>query len=81
MGSYLASGYKVLQGMDGQTEDVVIMAHVETLGVLLSVVYNPNGSYMVDYLTSLGVKEVAPAVITPVAANLGIYCRKILLHT
>lgn len=69
--------------MDGQTEDVVIMAHVETLGVLLSVVYNPNGSYVVNYLTSLGVKEVAPAIITSVAAieKKYIYCRKRLLQT
>lgn len=55
--------------MDGQTEDVIIMAHVETLGILLSVVHNPNGGYMVDYLTGLGVEQVAPAIITPVAAN------------
>lgn len=45
------------------------MAHVETLGILLSVVHNPNGSYMVDYLPGLGVEQVAPAIITPVAAN------------
>lgn len=55
--------------MDSQTEDVIIMAHVETLGILLSVVHHPNGSYMVDYLTSLGVEQVAPAIITPVAAK------------
>lgn len=45
------------------------MAHVKTLGILLSVVHNPNGSYMVDYLSSLGVKQVAPAIIASVAAN------------
>lgn len=68
-GSYLACCYEVLEGMDSQTEDVIIMAQVETLGVLLSVVHDPNGSYMVDYLSGLGVEEVAPAIITPVAAN------------
>ena len=45
------------------------MAHVETLGILLSVVHDPNGSYMVDYLPGLGVEQVASAIITPVAAN------------
>lgn len=45
------------------------MTHVETLGILLSVVHHPNGSYMVDYLSSLGVEQVAPAIITPVAAK------------
>ncbi len=68
-GSYLACCYKVLQGVDSQTEDVIIMTHVETLGILLSVVHNPNGSHMIDYLPSLGVEQVAPAIITPVAAN------------
>lgn len=66
---YLASCYKVLQGMDSQTEDVIIMAHVESLGILLSVVHDPNGSYMVDYLTCLSVEQIAPAIITPVAAS------------
>lgn len=55
--------------MDSQAEDVIIMAHVETLGILLSVVHNPNSGYMVDYLTGLGVEQVAPAIITPVAAK------------
>lgn len=45
------------------------MTHVETLGILLSVVHNPNGSHMVDYLPGLGVEQVASAIITPVAAN------------
>lgn len=66
---YLACCYKVLQGMDSQTEDVIIMAHVESLGILLSVVHDPNGSYMVDYLTGLSVEQIAPAIITPVAAT------------
>lgn len=55
--------------MDSQTEDVIVMAHVEALGVLLSVVYDPYGSHVVHYLTSLGIEQVAPAIITPVAAN------------
>lgn len=55
--------------MDRQTEDVIIMAHVESLGILLSVVHDPNGSYMVDYLTRLSVEQIAPAIITPVAAT------------
>lgn len=55
--------------MDSQTEDVVIMAHVEALGVLLSVIYDPYGSHVVHYLTGLGIEQVAPAIITPVAAN------------
>lgn len=66
---YLAGCYKVLQGVDSQTEDVIVMAHVESLGILLSVVHNPNGSYMVDYLTRLSVEQIAPAIITPVAAT------------
>lgn len=45
------------------------MAHVETLCILLSVVHNPNGGYVVDYLPSLGVEQVAPAIITPVSAK------------
>lgn len=55
--------------MDSQTEDVIIMPHIETLGILLSVIHNPNGSYMVDYLPCLGVEQVTPAVVAPVAAN------------
>ena len=68
-GSYLACCYKVLQRVDSQTQDVIVMAHVETLGILLSVVHDPDGSYMVDYLPGLGVEQVAPAIITPVAAK------------
>lgn len=45
------------------------MAHVEALGVLLSVVYDPYGSHVVHYLTGLGIEQVAPAIITPVAAK------------
>lgn len=55
--------------MDRQAEDVVVMAHVEALGVLLAVVDDPYGSHVVHYLTGLGVEQVAPAIITPVAAN------------
>lgn len=66
---YLASCYKVLEGMDSQTEDVVIVAHVESLGILLSVVHNPNGSHVVDYLSCLSVEQVAPAIVAPVAAT------------
>ena len=45
------------------------MAHVETLGILLSVVYNPNSSYMVDYLPGLGVEQITPAIIASVTAT------------
>lgn len=69
VGSYLACCYKVLERVNSQTEDVIIMAHVETLGILLSVVHNPNGSYMVDYLPSLGVEQITPAIIAPVTAT------------
>lgn len=55
--------------MQSQTEDVIIMAHVETLRILLSVVHNPYSSDMVHYLPSLGIEQVAPAIIPPVAAN------------
>lgn len=55
--------------MDSQAEDVIIVTHVEALCVLLSVVHNPDGSHVVHNLTSLGVEQVAPAIITPVAAN------------
>lgn len=55
--------------MDRQTEDVIVMAHVEALGVLLSVVYDPYGSHVVHDLPGLGVEQVAPAIITPVAAK------------
>lgn len=65
----LACCYKVLQGVDSQTEDVIIMAHVETLSILLPVVYNPYGSYVVNYFSSLGVEQVAPAIVASVAEN------------
>lgn len=68
-GSYLSCCYKVLEGVDGQTEDVIIMAHVETLGILLPVVHDPDGSYVVDDLPGLSVEQVASAIITPVAAK------------
>lgn len=55
--------------MDSQAEDVIVMAHVEALGVLLSVVHDPYGSHVVHDLTRLGVEQVAPAIITPVAAK------------
>lgn len=66
---YLARCYKVLEGMDSQAEDVIIVAHVESLGILLSVVHNPNGSHVVDYLPGLSVEQVAPAIVAPVAAT------------
>lgn len=68
VGIHLARGYKVLEGMDSQAEDVIIVAHVEPLGILLSVVHNPNGSHVVDYLPGLSVEQVAPAVVASVAA-------------
>lgn len=46
------------------------MTHVETLRILLPVVYNPYCGYMVDDLPSLGVEQVAPAIVAPVAANI-----------
>lgn len=55
--------------MDGEAEDVVIVAHVESLGILLSVVHNPNGSHVVDNLPRLSVEQVAPAIVAPVAAT------------
>lgn len=55
--------------MESQTEDIIIVAHVETLSILLSVVHNPYSSDMVHYLPSLGVEQVAPAIVPPVAAN------------
>lgn len=55
--------------MDRQAEDVIVMARVEALGVLLAVVYDPYGSHVVHYLAGLGVEQVAPAIITPVAAK------------
>lgn len=66
---YLACCYKVLQGMNSQAEDVIIVAHVESLGILLSVVHNPNGSHVVNYLPGLSVEQVAPAIVAPVAAT------------
>lgn len=45
------------------------MAHVETLCILLSVVHNPNSSYMVDYLPGLGVKQVAPTIVASIPEN------------
>lgn len=55
--------------MDSKTEDVVIVAHVEALSVLLSVVHDPDGSHVVHYLARLGIEQVAPAVVTPVAES------------
>lgn len=64
---YLACCYKVLEGMDCQAKDVIIVAHVESLGILLPVVHNPNGSHVVDYLPGLSVEQVAPAIVASVA--------------
>lgn len=55
--------------MDSQAEDVIIVAHVESLGILLSVVHNANGSHVVDDLSGLSVEQVAPAIVAPVAAT------------
>lgn len=68
---YLSCCYKVLKGVDSQAKDVVIVAHVESLSILLSVVHNPNGSHVVHYLPSLSVEQVAPAIVAPVAASKG----------
>lgn len=65
----LACCYKVLEGVDSQAKDVIIVAHVEPLGVLLSVVHDPNGSHVVDDLPGLSVEQVAPAIVAPVAAT------------
>lgn len=55
--------------MDSQTQDVVIMAHVEALSVLLPVVHDPDGGHVVHDLARLGIEQVAPAIVTPVAAS------------
>lgn len=55
--------------MDSQTKDVVIMAHVEALSVLLPVVHDPDGSHVVHDLARLGIEQVAPAIVAPVAAS------------
>lgn len=55
--------------MDSQTEYVIIVAHVKTLGILLSIVHHSNRGYMVNYLPGLGIKQVTPTIIAPVAAN------------
>lgn len=67
--SYLACCYKILEGMDSQTEDIIIVAHVETLGILLPIIHNANRSYVVDYLPRLGVEQITSAIVAPVAAS------------
>lgn len=52
--------------MDGQTEDVIVVAQVEALCVLLSVIHHPHSSNMVHNLPGLSVKQVTPAVIASV---------------
>ena len=66
---YLSRGYVVLEGVDGQAEDVVVVAHVEALRVLLPVVHHPHGGHVVHNLPRLGVEQVAAAVIAPVAEH------------
>lgn len=68
-GRYLACCYKVLERVYGQTEDVVIVAHVKPLRVLLPVVNDSHGSCVIDDLSSLGVEQVAPAVVASVAVK------------
>lgn len=45
------------------------MAHVEALSVLLPVVHDSNGGHVVHDLTRLRIEQVAPAIVTPVAAS------------
>lgn len=52
--------------MDGQAEDVVVVAQVEPLRVLQTVVDDGDSSHVVHHLPRLGVEQVVPAVKAPI---------------
>lgn len=54
--THLSCGHKVFDGVDTQTQDVIRVLRVELLGVLVPVVNNAGGSYVVHHLTILGVE-------------------------
>lgn len=62
MWAYLACSYIIFNGVDGQTQDVIIMAQVKALRVLLSVINHSHSRYVVDDLSGLSVEQIAPAV-------------------
>lgn len=64
--AHLSSSNIVFQRMDGKAEDVIVMAKIQSLGVLLSTVYNSHSSNMVNYLPSLCVEQVVSTVIASV---------------
>lgn len=62
----MSCSYVIFDGVDGQTEDVIVVAKVEALCVLLSVIHHPYSSDMVHNLPGLSVEQVTPAVIASV---------------
>lgn len=67
--AHLSRGYVVFERVNGETEDVVIVAEVEPLAVLGSVVDDGDGGHVVQQLPSLTVEKVVTTVKASIAAK------------
>ena len=68
-GGYLSGGHVIFEWVDGETEDVVIVAQIEALRVLLPVVDDGHRRHVIHNLGCLRVKQIIPAVIAPIPAQ------------
>lgn len=55
--------------MDGEAEDVVVVAEIKPLTVLQTVVDNGDGSHVVHHLPRLTVEQVVTTVEAPIPAQ------------
>lgn len=66
--AYLCRGHVVLEWVDGETEDVVVVAEIKPLTVLQPVVDDGDGRHVVHHLPRLSVEQVVTTVEAPVPA-------------
>lgn len=64
---YLSCGHHISDWMDTQTKNIICVGIVESLLVLLAIIHNPKGSYMVDNLSTLSVEKIVPTIVPSVA--------------
>lgn len=67
--AYLCGGHVVFERVDGEAEDVVVVAEVKPLTVLQPVVDDGDGGHVVHHLPRLTVEQVVTTVKAPIPAG------------
>ena len=70
---YLTSSHQVQRGVGGQTQDVIRVGGVESLGVCGLVVDHAHCCYVVHYQSFLSIEQVLTTVITTVTTKEKLY--------